>query len=346
MSFDPNSISLADSGLFGLPYKPQESDLLIIPVPWDVTTSNGSGSAKSPDAFIKASKQIDLYHPDLPEFWKVKTALDTVHMEWNDLNKFYRKKALEAIEMQEAGITAGQSRKLTSLLKEVNDQCKDLNNWVYETAKQHLDKGGIVGVLGGDHSCPLGLMKALVEKHGQIGILQIDAHADLREAYEGFEYSHASIFHNALKMKGVMNLLQVGVRDYCKEETEVRNSESRIKCYDDRDLKRFLFGGNTWDNLCAEMIAGLPEKVYISFDIDGLEPSLCPSTGTPVSGGLTFSESTYLIKKIADSGRTIIGFDLCEVVGKKGTIDANIGARILFELCVQTSKSNKLNINS
>ena len=347
MSFDPNKLSQTNSGLFGLPYKPKEADLLIVPVPWDVTSSNGNGSAKSPELFIDASKQIDLYHPDLPEFWKVKTALDPVHMEWNDLNKFYRKKAVEAIEMQAAGVDPANSKKLGGLLKEINEQSEDLNDWVYETTKQQLDKGGLVGVLGGDHSCPLGLIKALVEKHGQIGILQIDAHADLRNAYEGFEHSHASIFYNALKMDGVNHLLQVGVRDYCEEEnTMIEDSNGRIRTYYDRDLKRSLFGGNNWDKLCTEMISGLPEKVYISFDIDGLEPSLCPSTGTPVPGGLTFAEAAYLIKKITESGRTIIGFDLCEVVGKSDTIDANIGSRILFELCVQTCRSNKLNINS
>ncbi len=338
---------MADSGLFGLPYDPKEADLLIIPVPWDVTTSNGNGTAKSPDLFIEASKQIDLYHPDLPEFWQVRTALDPVHMEWNDLNKYYRKKAVEAIEMQEAGIEPAESIKLSGLLKEINEQSTELNNWVYQSAKDQLEKGGLVGVLGGDHSCPLGLIKALVEKHEEIGIVQIDAHADLRNAYEGFEYSHASIFYNALKLNGVKHLLQVGVRDYCQDEHElVRASGGRVRSYYDRDLKRSMFGGNTWDKLCSEMIAGLPDKVYISFDIDGLEPSLCPSTGTPVPGGLSFAEAAYLIKKIADTGRTIIGFDLCEVVGNAHTIDANVGARILFELCVQTARSNQLNINS
>ena len=342
MEFNPNGLSLADSGLFGLPYSAKEAELLIIPVPWDVTTSGKSGAARTIDHFLEASKQVDLFHLDVPDFWKHKVVLDPVHLEWNDLNRYYRKKAKSAIERLESGSEPESDAKLKGLLDEVNAQCEELNKWVYESAKTQLDNNGLVAVLGGDHSCPLGLIKAITEKHGKVGILQIDAHADLRNAYEGFEYSHASIFHNVLKDEHVSHLVQVGVRDLCEEEMNtVKDSNGRIRCYHDRDLKRSLFGGNNWDSLCSEMISGLPEKVYISFDIDGLDPSLCPSTGTPVPGGLNFSEAAYLIKKLADSGRTIVGFDLCEVVGAADTIDANVGSRMLFELCAQTLRSNK-----
>ena len=94
-----------------------------------------------------------------------------------------------------------------------------------------------------------------------------------------------------------------------------------------------LFEGRTWDSICREMIQELPDKVYISFDIDGLDPKLCPNTGTPVPGGFSFQQAMYLIRKVVESGREIIGFDLCEVApGDEGDWDANVGARVLYRL--------------
>ena len=145
----------------------------------------------------------------MKDIWNRRIALDNVHLEWNDLNRFYRKKAKEAVALQEEGETAESSKKLSSLLEEINAQCSELHNWVYETCKEQIEKGNSVAVLGGDHSCPLVLINALTEKHGDVGILQIDAHADLREAYEGFDYSHASIFYNVLKLDKIEQLVQV-----------------------------------------------------------------------------------------------------------------------------------------
>jgi agmatinase len=191
----------------------------------------------------------------------------------------------------------------------------------------------MVGLLGGDHSTPLGFLRALSEKYERFGILQIDAHADLRKAYEGFTYSHASIMYNALKLPSVSRLIQVGIRDFCEEEQDVINrSRGRISTFFDEDLKAWRYKGETWDALCNSIIKELPANVYISFDIDGLDPKLCPNTGTPVAGGLEFQEAIYLIKKVAQS-RKIIGFDLCEVAPGQNDWDANVGARLLYNLC-------------
>lgn len=99
------------------------------------------------------------------------------------------------------------------------------------------------------------------------------------------------------------------------------------------DIRRQQFEGITWRKQCDAIIARLPEAVHISFDIDGLDPTLCPNTGTPVPGGLSFEEATYLLTRVAASGRRIIGFDLVEVSPGKDEWDANVGARLLWHLC-------------
>ena len=220
-------------------------------------------------------------------------------------------------------------------LKEINEGSVYLNNWVYEQSKALLDKGKLVGILGGDHSTPLGLMKALAENHGDFGIIQIDAHCDLREKCEDFTYSHASIMYNALKeIPEISKLVQVGIRDYCEQEWEyICNSNFRVITYFDKNVKERQFEGQNWGKIADEIIAHLPQKVYISFDIDGLDRKLCPNTGTPVPGGFETEEIIYLLKKIKQSGRELIGFDLVEIGVGQTDWDSNVGARILWRLC-------------
>ncbi|MDX5346515.1 MAG: arginase family protein, partial [Hymenobacteraceae bacterium] len=161
-----------------------------------------------------------------------------------------------------------------------------------------------------------------------------DAHADLRDAYEGFEFSHASIMFNALKVPQVKKLVQVGIRDICQAEAElVEQSNGRIITFYDQTLKENMYEGDSWKKQCKKIIAQLPQKVYISFDIDGLDPKLCPATGTPVPGGLEFHEAVFLVKQLVKSGREIIGFDLCEVAPGDSEWNGNVGARLLFKLC-------------
>lgn len=213
-----------------------------------------------------------------------------------------------------------------------------LYNWVYEMTLNLLKEGKKVGLIGGDHSTPLGFIKALSEVHGNFGILQIDAHADLREAYEGFTYSHASIMYNVLKeVPQMKTLVQVGIRDYCDEELAmIHQNPNRLVTYFDKEIKERQYQGDTWKQICLEIVDNLPQKVYISFDIDGLDPKLCPNTGTPVPGGFEIEQVFYLFKLLKQSGREIIGFDVNEVsCGEHSSdgIDAIVGARVLYKLC-------------
>jgi agmatinase len=187
-------------------------------------------------------------------------------------------------------------------------------------------------------------MQALAEKHGDFGILQVDAHCDLRDSYEGFTYSHASIMHNALKIPQVKRLVQIGIRDYSVHEKEVIDTSSeRIKTFFDDDIRERQYKGARWLEIVNDAIGCLPEKVYVSFDIDGLEPSLCPHTGTPVPGGLRFAEAMFLIQELALSGKKIIGFDLNEVSPSPETEwNENVGMRVLWNLANWAAKSNDL----
>ncbi len=328
--FDPNAPGREDSGIFGLPFSVEESACVVLPVPWEVTVSYGGGTVEGPEAVLAASRQVDLYEPDHPDGWKSGIAMDRVPAKLKRESKRLRKIAGQVI----ASLESGSSGKGTqNNLAQVNRGCALMVNHVRKRSGELLDAGKLVALLGGDHSTPLGFLEALSERHKSFGILQIDAHADLRAAYEGFTYSHASIMFNALKIKQIKKLVQVGIRDYCDEELAVmRREKSRVITFFDRDIKRKQYEGKSVAELHRKIVKALPQKVYISFDIDGLDPKLCPHTGTPVPGGLEFEEALHLVRCVVQSGRAIIGLDVNEVSPGADEWDANVGARLLYRL--------------
>jgi agmatinase len=252
-----------------------------------------------------------------------------------------RKKARACIDILEQGADP-QSLALKHLTESVNQGCRELHAWVEAESRAQLQAGKVMGLLGGDHSTPLGLYRALATAYPQgFGILQIDAHCDLRQAYEGFEFSHASIFFNALQLPELQCLVQVGIRDFCRSEHElIKAQPGRIHTHFDRSLKRALQAGALWPELVSRMIEVLPPVVHISVDIDGLEPALCPNTGTPVPGGLTFDQAVYLIQQVAQH-RHVVSFDLCEVSASPdgSEWDASVGARVLYQLAINALHS-------
>lgn len=325
--YDPNAPG--DAGkLFGLPFSPEQAQVILVPMPWEVTVSYHAGTALGPEAVLNASTQVDLFDRHISDAWKIGIAMLPVPQEWKMKSDSLRSIALKHIDH------VIQHSPDSSYAEQVNKGCEEMVQYVKETTSRCIKEGKMVGVLGGDHSTPLGFIQALATTNQRFGILQIDAHADLRRAYEGFIYSHASIMYNALKLPAVSRLVQVGIRDFCEEEAEVmKRSAGRIVTFFDDDLKDKMFKGATWDMLCADIIQHLPEKVYISFDIDGLDPSLCPGTGTPVPGGLEYHQVLHLIRKLVQSGKEIIGFDLNEIAPGTTDWDANVGARLLYQLC-------------
>lgn len=337
---DADAAPPADAGLFGLPTTPDEARLVIVPVPWDATTSYRAGTSRGPAAIRVASHQLDLYDTDLGEPWRAGIAMLDIPDEVVRWNMSAR---VDAENIIAVGGRIGDDKALAQSLARVNDAGARLNRHVYEQVDRHVREGKLVGVLGGDHSVPFGAIARMAEAHDDFGILHIDAHCDLRDAYEGFEWSHASIMSNVLKkIPQVRRLVQVGIRDFARREADaVGAANGRIVVHHDAALAERGFAGETWRAICDAILGDLPRKVYLSFDIDGLDPALCPSTGTPVPGGLSFQQAMYLIKRIVETGHTIIGFDLNEVVPGEGDDewDANVGARVLYKLCGWTLRS-------
>jgi len=333
-SFDPNRPGDANAQVYGLPFTPDEADIVLVPVPWEVTTSYGGGTSRGPGAIFDASSQVDLFHPEFPDLWKRGIAMDEEPAALRQQSDALKKRAQHVIGLLSEGGSKKDAERAAKDLKLINEECAVMNDWVEARTAHWLDQGKLVGLVGGDHSVPLGFFRAQAARHGKFGILHIDAHMDLRHAYEGFTFSHASIMNNALRLKEVTTLTQVGIRDFCAEENEVILREGkRVNVVRSAGIRRQQYEGITWREQCDVIIGTLPDKVHISFDIDGLDPALCPHTGTPVPGGLAFEEATYLLSRLAASGKRIIGFDLVEVTPGKDEWDANVGARLLWHLC-------------
>jgi agmatinase len=344
-NFDPNEVGNPNNNIFGLPFSEEESSLILLPVPWEVTVSYGAGTSRAAEHIWKASIQVDLLDTDVPDGWKKGFYLRETNRKILLKSDYLRKEAELFIDYISKGEIVGNNKFMCKSLKEINEGGVMLNNWVYEQTSELLKQGKQVGLIGGDHSTPLGYIKALAEKHGSFGILQIDAHCDLRKSYEHFTYSHASVMYNVLnEIEGVEKLVQVGIRDFCSEEWDyINNSNGRVVTYFDKDIKTRQYEGETWKHITDEIVHQLPQLVYISFDIDGLDPKLCPNTGTPVQGGFESEEILYLFKKIVDSGKQLIGFDFVEVGVGETDWDSNVGAHLLWRMCnlmVKNTPSN------
>jgi len=341
VAFDPDAAATGD-GLFGLSTTPADASVVVIPVPFDATTSYRPGTARGPAAILEASKQVDLEDLQYGAIWKAGIAMLPISPSIAALSKSTRKAAEPVIA---AGGAVPGNRAHAKALAAVNAASARVNAFVAGETRKVLDRGAIPALLGGDHASPFGLIEELAKRHRGMGVLQIDAHMDLREAFEGFQFSHASIYHNVLtRIPGVAKLVQVGIRDFgSRERAFAENSMSRVKVFYDQAIRDRQFAGSSWGAIAKDIVAALPKEVYISFDIDGLSPDHCPNTGTPVPGGLSFPEVCHLLEMLAKSGRRIVGFDLVEVApGPNGEDwNANVGARVLYKMLGATLKSQK-----
>jgi agmatinase len=340
--FDSNGPSNPKNNIFGLPFSEEEARLVILPIPWEVTVSYGAGTSRAAEHVFHASMQVDLFDGETGDAWKKGIFMRQPDRKILMKSDYLRKEAELYINYTSKGEVLEKNSFMCKSLKEINEGSANLNTWVYEQTRSLLADGKLVALLGGDHSTPLGFFKAIAEKHGDFGILQIDAHCDLRKCYEEFVYSHASIMYNALQeIPQLKRLVQVGIRDYSQEEWDfITNSNYQVITYFDKDIKERAYEGQTWRQIADEIVSHLPDKVYISFDIDGLDPKLCPNTGTPVQGGFESEQVLYLIRKVIQSGRQFIGFDLAEIGVGDTDWDSNVGARILWKLCNLLVASN------
>ncbi|MBK9323114.1 MAG: agmatinase family protein [Bdellovibrionaceae bacterium] len=342
--FDATTAISAEFGIFGIPMTEEESLVTLIPVPWEVTTSYGHGASEGPRIVRNASEQIDLFDFETGKAYENGFFMREFPQQLKAMNDSFKEKAQKLILMRTNQST--DTTAMEQLAEEVNVACQKMTDWVYNQCKSVLNNKKLLGLVGGDHSTPLGAIKAIAEEHNNdFGVLHIDAHADLRKAYQGFTQSHASIMYNVMTAeKRPKKLVQIGIRDFCEEEFDFIQSRKDIKTFFDIELKRRLLSGEAWVDVCKDILNELPQKVYISFDIDGLDPAFCPNTGTPVPGGLSIDQVFFLFNEISQSGRQIVGFDLNEVsTGGEAEAewDGNVGARVLYKLCGWLVKTNQ-----
>ncbi len=253
--------------------KENEAKFHVIPVPFEFSVSYGTGTAKGPFAILEASEQLEVYDCYTDSY-----------------------PAKHGIHTQEA-ILENEPEKMLDAL--------------YEATKKALDNNAIPAILGGEHSITTGALRAIKDKIGVFGIVHIDAHADLRDSYEGSKYSHASVMHRAFDLE--LPLVQFGTRAYCEEEKSLRDShKDKIRAYDAHlfaDSSSFLPKNTSLEDLLPK---DFPKNIFISFDVDGLDPSVIPHTGTPVAGGLGWYQSLELLQHCL-KGRKLIGFDVVEL---------------------------------
>ena len=317
-----------------------DAPLVLVSAPWAVTSAGGQGAAYAPDAIIDASTTVSLYDvvSDVDIEGKVATAEVDYDLQESSL-QLGGDAAKVVAHIEDGGVLSGDyfARKVVR----INLGFRDMQRSVGKRVFRFADKGKIVGVVGGDHSVTFGAVRALASVHPDMGVLFVDAHSDLRTSGKIFDYSHLSVARNIVEeINQVSQLVQVGVRDITREEFDYATKHPRITLFSHERLASERFNGRSWADVCDGVVAALPEKVYISFDIDALSPECCPHTKRPVAGGMTFDEAVCLINRVAESGRKIVGFDLTEIVPVvESNVDAAVGTRMLVKLCAAALKS-------
>jgi len=336
-AFDPDGPGVGHHGLFGIPIPKETAQVVIIPVAWDVTTSYRPGTSRAPQQVLEASLQVDLAHECYPNAWQRGIALSGDVSHWLTDNERLRQKAETIMAHYERGGPADDPA-IEGLLHDINEGCHHMVTEVQEVALGWIQQGRLVGVLGGDHSTPLGLLQALDRTHGCFGVLHIDAHLDLRDTYEGFVYSHASIMWHVRRLSSVTQMVHVGIRDAGQSEWDLAMQSPQHTVWGAYQLMANRFEGMTWSEQVDRILSPLPPNVYVSIDCDGLDVAYCPHTGTPVPGGLQYMELLYLLRALAKSGRQLVGFDVVEAGNHP--VDAGIAARLLYDLSLMGVRSS------
>ncbi len=329
--FDPSAPAPPGSGLFGLDSTPEEAQVHVLGVPFDATTSYRKGASRGPAGILRASHQVDLFdllngRPYEAGIWMAPE--DERVLRWNE----------EAGRHAERVIARGGAGPGDPDAERVNAICERLDLWVRERTEASLAAGKLCALVGGDHATPFGAIAAHAARFAGLGILHFDAHADLRPAYEGFAQSHASILRNVLERLDTGPIVQVGLRDLSEEEHALIGESPRLSALFDHEWAEARQRGADLRALARRALEPLPRAVYVTFDVDGLDPTLCPGTGTPVPGGLLWHDAMAILDELVRSGRTIVGFDLNEVApaphapGQPDGWDEIVGARLLYRL--------------
>lgn len=270
----------------GLPddFAGPDAKVVILPVPFDLTTTYQKGSDRGPEALIEASRNMELYD--------IETASEPY---------------LLGIHTAPAVIGDNSAEMLASTYRDVK-RCLHLNKFVI--------------TLGGEHSISQAPIRAHAEKYPGLSVLQLDAHADLQMAYEGNPHSHASVMARVLEIPQIHNIVAVGIRSMSNEELTL---QERVKTY---------FAHNLWEsnNWMEKVVGDLSNQVYITLDLDVLDPSIMPSTGTPEPGGLGWYQILRLIKMVAQK-KQIVGLDVVELCPNENNKAPDfLAAKLIYKL--------------
>ena len=269
------------------------SRVVILPIPYEQTTSFGKGTASGPASVIDASAQVELYDEELDtEIYKVAGGIATA----------------EALDLD---------RKDSAAVESIE---KKVHNFIGE--------GKFVVCIGGEHTISIGAARAHATRYPDLSILQLDAHSDLRDEYEGNRYSHACVMARVYEFN--RNIVQVGIRSQCKEEADFIR-QKKINTFYAFALRSGQYGQDqhAWHDA---VIDALKENVYLSIDCDFFDPALMPAVGTPEPGGFGWHESISFLRRLAEK-RRIVGFDITELSPIRGLIHPQfVMAKLIYKV--------------
>lgn len=263
----------------------ENSKCVIQQLPYEHTSSYKTGSKNGPSAIITNSQFVEFYDIEL-----------------------------NAEAYKKCGIASLEALDFKSKVDE------EAMNLIYSETASHLANNKFIASLGAEHTVTYGLFKAFQEKWSDIGILQLDAHSDLRESYEGSKWSHASVMARINELKP--EIFQLGIRAQCIEESQLMKSSANIHCW---------YAHAIWENdrWIDEIVSRLPKNLYITIDTDGFDPSICPSVGTAEPGGLQWYTTLKFLKKVFQKC-DVKGFDIVEL---NPSSDDDITAYNMAQLC-------------
>jgi agmatinase len=268
------------------PFSAKEtSRIAVIPVPYDLTTTYVTGTKNGPGAIIEASTHMELYDEELGK------------------------------ETYQVGIYTHQPIAVSDKKPE------EMLRMVSEAVSSDMKSDGLPVTLGGEHSISVGVVRELVKVYPDLSVLQLDAHADLRDTYEGTPYNHACV---GRRISELCPLVQVGIRSMCKEEADFQRS-SKVITISDYEIKRNK-------TALEDAINALTEHVYLTLDLDVLDPAIMPAVGTPEPGGLNWFETIQFLKLLSES-KKIVSFDLVELCPQAGNVAPDfLAAKLIYRI--------------
>ena len=262
-----------------------KSKITIMPVPYDLTTTYISGTRNGPRAIIEASTHMELYDEELKK------------------------------ETYRVGIHTHNPLAVT------DERPEDMLRIVSEAVSSGIKSQGFQVMVGGEHSISLGMVRELVKEYPDLSVLQLDAHADLRDSYQGTPYNHACV---GRRISELCPLVQVGVRSISKEEVDFKKS-SKVVTISDHEVKQ----GQRWSE---KVLDNLTDDVYLTFDLDVLDPAIMPAVGTPEPGGLNWHETIRFLRMISQIKR-IVSFDMVELTPQSGNVAPDfLAAKLTYRI--------------